>query len=163
MIPSKVVYTKKPGLKGRKRKVRWVVCGNFESKSAEEETYSSGADATAFRLLCWVATQHQWQGYVVGVKTAFLNANMNDTTDTQWLLVAPPSLFVEKGLLPKGVMYIPEKAIYGLRRSRRLWSEHWDRILESLEVKLEDHKDPTPTLVVRAESVDDAVRGGGKS
>lgn len=32
VIPSKVVFTKKPGPGGGKPKVRWVVCGNFEEK-----------------------------------------------------------------------------------------------------------------------------------
>ena len=66
VIPSKVVYSKKPGKKGGKRKVRWVVCGNFESRSPDEENYSSGADATAFRVLCRLSAQRQWVGYIYG-------------------------------------------------------------------------------------------------
>ena len=46
-------------------------------------------------------------------------------------------------------MYIAEKAIYGLRRSPRLWSEHRDRILESLEVKLEDRKGNTVRILLQ--------------
>ena len=30
IIPSKLVFAKKPGKKGGKKKVRWVVCGNFQ-------------------------------------------------------------------------------------------------------------------------------------
>lgn len=74
---------------------------------------------------------------MVDVKTAFLNADMDTCESSQLLLIAPPGLFVEKGLLKKGVMYVPEKAIYGLRRSPKLWGMHRDRILQELEVDLE--------------------------
>ena len=148
LIPSKLVYTKKPGRRGGKRKVRWVVCGNFESRTAEEETYSAGADATAFRVACWLSAQHQWSGYVVDVKTAFLNAAMNSTEDTQLLLVAPPPILVEKGLLKRGVMYIPERAIYGLRRSPRLWGEHRDHILADLEIAMKENEEEKEVLIL---------------
>ena len=88
--------------------------------------------------MCWLAAQHQWQGYVIDVKTAFLNASMSANEESQLLLVAPPVLLVEKGLLQKGVMYVPEKAIYGLRRSPRLWGDHRDRMLEEMEVSVEE-------------------------
>ena len=42
-LPSKMVYTLKPGEKGGKKKARWAVCGNFEEKEGEEN-YSGGAD-----------------------------------------------------------------------------------------------------------------------
>lgn len=75
-IPSKGVYTKKPGKKGGKRKVRWVMCGNSESKDPHEDTFSSGAEAAAFRIMIWASSKFQWQGTVLDVKTAFLNAEM---------------------------------------------------------------------------------------
>ena len=46
-LPSKVVFTLKPSPGGGKRKARWVVCGNFEEKRENEETYSGEADAAA--------------------------------------------------------------------------------------------------------------------
>ena len=30
--------------------MRWVVCGNYGSKREQEDTFSGGADATAFRV-----------------------------------------------------------------------------------------------------------------
>ena len=42
LIPSKLVFAKKPGKKGGKRKVRWVICGNFETKQPDESNYSGG-------------------------------------------------------------------------------------------------------------------------
>ena len=55
LIPSKLVFAKKPGKKGGKKKVRWVVCGNYESRTPDEENFSSGADAAAFRVMVWFA------------------------------------------------------------------------------------------------------------
>ena len=50
---SKAVCTRK-ALDGR-RKVRGVVCGNFASSSANEDTYASGADVTQIRSLVKMA------------------------------------------------------------------------------------------------------------
>ena len=60
-IPSKLVFTRKPGKKGGKKKVRWVVCGNFESKDPNEENFSAGADSAALRIMVWVAVVYQWE------------------------------------------------------------------------------------------------------
>ena len=75
IIPSKLVFTIKAGPNGGKRKTRWVICGNYESKKDSEQTFSSGADAAAFRLSIWAAARHQWAGAVIDIKTAFLNVD----------------------------------------------------------------------------------------
>ena len=41
-LPSKLVCTKKPGKKGGRNKIRWVICGNFEQVKEGENTFSSG-------------------------------------------------------------------------------------------------------------------------
>ena len=83
IIPSKLVWTKKPGKKGGRKKVRWVVRGNFESKDPNEETFSSGADAAAFRIMVWTASKLQWEASTLDVKTAFLNAKMAAKEDQE--------------------------------------------------------------------------------
>lgn len=40
IIPSKVVFTRKPGKNGGKKKARWAICGNHEEKKEDEQTYS---------------------------------------------------------------------------------------------------------------------------
>ena len=70
-IPSKLVFTKKPAEKGLRRKVRWVVCRNFEAP--HEQNYSGGADITALRIIIVFAVESQWCGSTVGITTAFLN------------------------------------------------------------------------------------------
>lgn len=59
-IPSKVIFTRKPGKQGGKKKTRWVVCKNYEEKKEGEDTFSSGVDATAFRVLIWIGCRRGW-------------------------------------------------------------------------------------------------------
>lgn len=137
VIPSKVVFTKKPGPKGGKPKVRWVVCGNFETKRGEEDTFSSGADSTAMRMMIHTAVQRQWKGGTLDVKTAFLNADWKDE-DEVVLVVKPPLIFTELGALERDTFYRPKKAVYGFRRSPRLWGDYRDSVMEEMKVELED-------------------------
>ena len=112
IIPSKLVFTMKagPNENGGKRKTRWVICGNFESKKDSEQTFSSGADAAAFRLSIWAAARHQWAGAVIDIKTAFLNALMDQGDQEAILIVRPPALFTEKGYMPPDVFFVPQKS-----------------------------------------------------
>ena len=138
LIPSKLVYTKKPPPppKGHKNKVRWVVCGNFESKRDDEENYSGGADAASFRIMVHFASKRQWSGASVDVRTAFLNANMNQQESDDLVFVKPPHQLVDKGLLQGSVVYEPMKAVYGFRRSPRLWGLCRDETLKTMEVEV---------------------------
>ena len=120
-IPSKVVFTVKPIPGGTKKKVRWVACGNFEPRKEVEENYSGGADSVAFRILVWAAAKFNWKGCVMDVKTAFLNAMMEQDPDEDVLLIKPPSIFLDKSYLEKDTVYLPLKAVYGSRRSPRLF------------------------------------------
>ena len=120
-IPSKLVFTRKPGPEGGKKKMRWVVCGNFETKKEDESTFSSGADAASLRILIWCAALFQWCASTLDVRTAFLNADMSLSENEDIIVIRPPILLTEKLYLKKDVYYLPLKAIYGLRRSPRLW------------------------------------------
>ena len=136
-IPSKVVYSKKPIPGGSKHKVRWVICGNYEEKRDDEQTYSAGADATAFRLMLWFAARNQWLGMSLDIRTAFLNAVIDQEDQSNYILVAPPTIFVKKGCLRPGTLYRPKRAVYGLRRSPRLWGLCRDSEMRSFEVEVE--------------------------
>ncbi|CAL1145209.1 unnamed protein product [Cladocopium goreaui] len=103
IIPSKLVFTIKSGPNGGKRKTRWVICGNYESKKDSEKTFSSGADAAAFRLSIWAASRHQWAG--AGDQEAIL-------------IVRPPALFTEKG-------YMAPQSLPTLCISKRFNSCSW--------------------------------------
>ena len=89
IIPSKLVWTKKPDPNNPaqgKNKVRWVICGNFEEKKESEQTYSGGADSTALRAVVSTASDRQWSGATVDVKTAFLNAEMSQEEEDEVLV-----------------------------------------------------------------------------
>ena len=140
IIPSKLVFTIKAGPNGGKRKTRWVICGNYESKKDSEQTFSSGADAAAFRLSIWAAARHQWAGAVIDIKTAFLNALMDQDDQEAVLIVRPPALFTEKGYMAPDDFFVPQRAVYGLRRSPRLWGTCRDETMESFQIEAEDSR-----------------------
>jgi hypothetical protein len=135
-VPSKMVFTLKPGPEGGKPKARWVACGNFESRKDDEDNYSSGADATALRVLVWMAMKRQWLGCVIDVKTAFLNAKMIQKETEGLLLIKPPSILVDQGFMPRDALFLPLRAVYGFRRSPRLWGNHRDDVMKSYKVKV---------------------------
>lgn len=137
-LPSKMVFTVKPGPQGGKRKARWVICGNYEQKREEEENYSSGADAAAFRLLIATAVDKQWEGGTLDIKSAFLNADIEMEEDEAILIVRPPAVFAEKRYKEPDSGYIPIKAVYGLRRSPKLWGNHRDLTLEEMRVMVQE-------------------------
>ena len=136
-IPSKLVFTKKPAEKGHRRKVRWVACGNYEAPSEHEQTYSGGADITALRIMVVFAVQSQWSGSTVDVKTAFLNADFDMEPGETVLLVKPPQFFIERGFMAKDKLFLPQKAIYGFRRSPRLWGLCRDRHLAEFVIEVQ--------------------------
>ena len=136
-LPSKVVGTLKPDpsqpLQG-KRKVRWVICGNYETEKEEVETYSGGADSTALRMLVKKAAVSRWEGATMDVKTAFLNAAL-DEDQSDYIAVRPPGILVAQGFMSSDEIYIAQKAVYGLKRSPRLWGLTRDRELHRLRVE----------------------------
>ena len=134
-IPSKLVHVVKAGEKGGKKKTRWVVCGNFEEKKEGEENYSGGADATAFRILIWCCGKFQRRAQIIDVRTAFLNADLELTEEENLLLIRPPHIMIEKGYLAPNTVYLPVKAIYGFRRSPRLWGRHRDHRMHQFVIK----------------------------
>eukprot|EP00434_Breviolum_minutum_P029251 symbB.v1.2.025873.t1/scaffold2543.1/size76562/5 len=135
LVPSKIVFTRKPAPPplGYKNKVRWVVCGNYESKKEGEENYSGGADAAAFRCLVHQASQHQWSGASIDIKTA--NAEVKPSESEDVILVKPPAFFVERNMMSKDVVFQPLRAVYGFRKSPRLWSQHRDDKFQKMEVE----------------------------
>eukprot|EP00438_Fugacium_kawagutii_P030710 Skav213064 [mRNA] locus=scaffold364:594309:601403:- [translate_table: standard] len=149
-IPSKSVYTKKPQGGGHKKKARWVICGNYESHRPTENNYSSGADAASFRLVVWTCSKYQWEAVVVDIKSAFLNADMEE--DDVVIIVKPPPLYVERKVLEKDVYYQPIKAVYGLRRSPRLWGKCRDTTMKDMRIPCEVREEQVMVRLVPLEA-----------
>eukprot|EP00438_Fugacium_kawagutii_P016096 Skav225959 [mRNA] locus=scaffold6030:76316:83572:- [translate_table: standard] len=134
-IPSSLVFTKKPGPHGGRRKARWVVCGNYEEKSDSENNFSSGADAAAFRVMVWMMSRMQWTSKVLDIKTAFLNADLVLGPDEDMILVMQPQILKEKRYFSRKTCFKPVKAVYGFRRSPKLWGGHRDQEMTKFEIK----------------------------
>ena len=134
ILPSKLVYTRKPGPNGGKLKARWAICGNYE-QAKDEETFSSGADA-ALRILVTISSVNLWTAGTLDVKTAFLNADMKLDDEKEVIVVKAPTILKEKGVIPPEAHYIPINAVYGFRRSPRLWGLCRDDYLRVLKMEV---------------------------
>ena len=81
------------------------------------------------------------------VKTAFLNAMMEQAPDEDVLLIKPPSIFLDKSYLEKDTVYLPLKAVYGFRRSPRLWGNHRGGKMRDFRIKVEGANPKTLKLI----------------
>ena len=100
------------------------------------DTYSGGADSTALRLLIKKAAVSGWEGASLDIKTAFLNATLDDDQE-DYIAVKPPSIFVSQGFMSADDVYIAQRAVYGLRRSPRLWGKTRDRELHAMRLEVD--------------------------
>jgi len=97
-----------------------VACGNYEEKTKDEGTYAGGADATAIRAALRRTALESWVTASKDVSTAFLNADYDSSQGL--IILTPPSIIINAGLMKQGEAWVVWKAIYGLRVSPRLWS-----------------------------------------
>ena len=144
-LPSKMVYTLKPSdeMPSGKRKARLVVCGNFsEEQSSQSELFASGATAVALRVALALAAQFHWVGKTSDIRTAFLNAPLipedldtgEEGTEPKRALIKPPALLIALGLVGSDEWWEALKAVYGYRKSPRLWSDHRDRTVRKMRI-----------------------------
>lgn len=90
----------------------------------------------------WFGLHQSFSGKpALDVKTAFLNAKMAAKEDQELILILPPASFVERGFLGRDTYYQPLKAVYGFRRSPRLWGEHRDETLQRFTIEVEEEEE----------------------
>lgn len=87
-----------------------------------------------------MCSRHQWHACVIDVKTAFLNADLEQVEGENIILIMPPGIFKEKKVVLKTALYSPSKAIYGLRRSPRLWGGCRDSAMSKFEIWIKEGK-----------------------
>ena len=103
LIPSKLVFTVKPDQtnKGGKKKTRLVACGNYSDREEGQDLFAGGASAVALRAALTVAAQFGFDGSVMDVRTAFLNAPMllsgskdenGEKMEPKRAIIRPPAL-----------------------------------------------------------------------
>ena len=82
------------------------------------------------------AAEMDWEGATLDVKTAFLNASLEED-DGEWIVIRPPHILVAQKFLEKDDVFLALKAVYGLRRSPRLWGKTRDKGLREMSLKVD--------------------------
>jgi len=120
-LPTKWVYKYKLNDAGKlvRFKARLVVCGNRQNSDFWRETYAAVARSTTLKILLALVAALDLECDQADVVTAFLNGKLDHDE----------ILYVR---LPDGRYARLNKALYGLRRSPRLWYEELKRFLASI-------------------------------
>jgi hypothetical protein len=123
-LPTKWVYKYKVNDAGavERYKARLVVCGNRQDVDLWRETYAAVARASTLKVLLAFVACLDLECEQADVITAFLNG----------LLDADEIVYIR---LPDRRYAKLRKALYGLRRSPRLWYEELTRFLASIGFK----------------------------
>ena len=116
-----------------KRKARLVICGNFE-KHITEELYAGGCQTESLRvMISHAASRRTWDAAVTDIRNAFLLAPMS--TDAVYGLRFPKVFILALGQEWEG-LYRVDRALYGFRRSPRLWGTYRDGRLRTAKIKV---------------------------
>ena len=132
--PARMVYVIKPsvddkGVRTLKRKSRLVICGNFLMPYGETST--ANLDVAVFRSAVAVGLTKDWKFASTDIPQAFLNASIDPDRE---VYLRPPKICIDMGLVPEGVVWKLNKALYGLRESPKLWEERRDKDLEEMKI-----------------------------
>ena len=120
-IPATAVFTVKAP-KGRK-KTRACACGNFMSEREAADVYAGGVDTIQVRAILRRAACEGWPAMTLDVKSAFLLA---PTSQKDCIIVDPPRVMQEAGVVPWGHVWLVTGALYGLITSPKDWSTFRD-------------------------------------
>ena len=75
-----------------------------------------------------LAQIRRWNFYKLDVKGAFMYAPL---PDDMLVVVRPPQIWVELGVIQAGTLWTLRKAVYGLRKAPRAWGTFRDSKLRS--------------------------------
>ena len=144
-----------------KKRARIVVCGNrlealdgsgaaTPGKEESQNLYAGGADGTTIRCLLRKAAAMSWEIATCDVKTAFLLAPREDSS-RRLVVVKPPRILVEAGIVGPREPWRVQHALYGLRSSPADWATYCNRLMRSFQwqhegVTLELRETPEPNL-----------------
>jgi hypothetical protein len=107
-------------------KARLVIKGYYSQKEGEDffDTYSFVTRLTTIRVLLSLATSHGLLVHQMGVKTSFLNGELDEE-----IYMEQPAWFVANG--QEGMVCKLLKSLYGLKQAPKQWHEKFDRTLTS--------------------------------
>ena len=102
--------------------------------------YAGGVDALTFRvILAYVAQFPAWDACSLDIQTAFLNAPVRGGGTAggdldPLIIVRPPFILVQLGLLRSHHRWLVHRALYGLQTSPKDWAIHRDGILKKIQL-----------------------------
>ena len=138
-IPSKVVPTLKPSedekanADGFMEKSRICACGNFEEGTDNNGEPWSSSNIPPEIVRCFVSLAAKVESWTLGgldVEAAFLNAEI--TGDP--VVITPPKIMRDLGIVGDDTVWVAERNIYGLRRGPTEWERERDTKLDNAEL-----------------------------
>ncbi|CAE7288644.1 GIP, partial [Symbiodinium sp. KB8] len=120
-----------------KRKARLVICGNFQQKQAQEDSYAGGCQIDSLRAMLVFGMLRNWCFASTDIRNAFILAPIKDEEDedqSEVYALMPPKVF-QLARVPYSLqLWRVDRALYGFRRSPRLWSRFRDRRLKAARI-----------------------------
>ncbi|CAE7297817.1 unnamed protein product, partial [Symbiodinium sp. KB8] len=154
VLPAKGVFTVKPPEVERlvdeegqpyprgsprfvKRKARLVICGNFQGRQAKEDSYAGGCQIDSLRTMLVLAAAKGWYIASTDIRNAFILAPIKEEEEEDDGIVYalfPPRVFQLVVVPYCYQLWRVDRALYGFRRSPRLWSKFRDRRLRAARI-----------------------------
>ena len=103
------VWSMKPG---GVHKNRGCVCGNFQTKKPTEQVWTAQAEVSSVLHGMKMAQVRRWNFYKLDVKGAFMYVPV---PEDMLVVIRPPPILVELGVVPQDTLWTLRKAVYGLR------------------------------------------------
>ncbi|CAE7437089.1 RE1 [Symbiodinium sp. CCMP2592] len=138
-IPSKVVPTMKPSederanADGFMEKSRICACGNFEEGTDNNGEPWSSSNIPPEIVRCFVSLAAKVEDWTLGgldVEAAFLNAEISGDP----VVITPPKIMRDLGIIAENTVWVAERNIYGLRRGPTEWERERDHKLNHAEL-----------------------------
>ena len=126
-LPMLCVWTQDPT--NDRHKCRACVCGNFAGKDPTEQLWTAQAEPSSLLAALKLGRTKNWTASKHDVKGAFMYTPL---PEGKLVIVRPPEMWVQWGLVPAGTCWTLEKAVYGLRESPALWSKTRDTELADM-------------------------------
>ena len=154
VLPAKGVFTVKPpdvekltddtgawlprgSIHFVKRKARLVICGNFQGRQAREDSYAGGCQIDSLRSMLVFGALKKWCLASTDIRNAFILAPIKDEEEDDDGTVYglfPPKVFQMVSVPHCNQLWRVDRALYGFRRSPRLWSKFRDRRLRDARI-----------------------------
>ena len=122
-----------------KRKARLVICGNFQSRQAREDSYAGGCQTDSLRVMLARCAALKWSLASTDIRNAFILAPIQEEEDEEETVYAlyPPKVFQLAQVQYASRLWRVDRALYGFRRSPRLWGRFRDRRLRAAKIQFE--------------------------